>query len=161
MKTFSLLFPLIILCSLCCSSGDNKVLPQLDYINNEFGFTIRFPERWENYRIFESMEVFEPGLLIKVFYVSLPTRSRDWQPANVPANFAALFSIYAFTNPDWVRFSAYTTDKKEDSLSEDSELARSDRYVFMIRYSQSLPVDLYLFMKDIKSVSDSFTVIEK
>ncbi len=137
-----------------CSSADEIRKRALNYKNNEFGFSLRFNEKWESYRVFDAKEYTRSGQRVRVFYVCLPTRSRDWQFSRVESPYAVIFSIYVYDNRLWEKYNADDPESAKDEVV----MGRSDKYVFVLGYPSGLPVDLYLYMKEIDSVARTFRV---
>jgi len=126
----------------------------LHYKNSEFGFEITFPENWQSYRVIDSKEYISADLKVRVFHVCLPTRSRDWQSRKVAAPYAVMFSIFVFTADSWKHY----TEKYAGT--GDTVLGKNEKYIFMMRYSSGLPIDLYQFMKEIDKVIAKFRVVQ-
>lgn len=150
---------LIIIILLSCGEKKDEFRERLNYYNSKYRFRITFPENWLNYSSFEIDEIIDPDLKVKTVFFALPTRSRDWQPMNLPAGYASLFSIRIFTPQQWDRFiKKYSSNIKEIN-NADRKLGENKSTVFMIKNSTSIPVDLYLFMKDVRSISDTFRIV--
>ena len=150
---------LIIIFLLSCGEKKDEFRERLNYYNSKYRFRITFPENWLNYSSFETDEIIDPDIKVKTVFFALPTRSRDWQPVNLPAGYAALFSIRIFTPQQWDRFiEKYNSNIKEIN-NADRKLGDNKTAVFMIKNSTSIPVDLYLFMKDVRNISDTFRIV--
>ncbi len=150
---------LIIIFLLSCGEKKDEFRERLNYYNSKYRFRFTFPENWLNYSSFETDEIIDPDIKVKTVFFALPTRSRDWQPVNLPAGYAALFSIRIFTPQQWDRFiEKYSSNIKEIN-NADRKLGDNKTAVFMIKNSTSIPVDLYLFMKDVRNISDTFRIV--
>jgi len=154
----SLLIPVLLF---SCGEKKDEFRERLNYYNSKYRFRITFPENWLNYSSFEIDEIIDPELKVKTVMFALPTRSRDWQPINIPAGYAALFSIRVFTPQQWNRFIEKYSGNTKEINNTDRKIGESKTAVFMIKNSTSIPVDLYLFMKDVRSITDTFMIILK
>jgi len=162
MKKFieiSLLVPLLLLSCNNSSIKDDPML-RLKYINKKYMFSLQFHEKWINYLDFEKTEIIDPQIIIPVIYFALPTRSREWQPVNTPAGYAELFRVRIFTKPVWKLY--------EERFKGSDEFKQNDRFpgegkdfVYMIMYPDSIPVDLYIFMKESVSITGTFRILFK
>lgn len=157
LNRFSLL--LILCCILsaagCASEADIRA-QMLNYKNSEFGFEIAFPENWQSYRVVDSREYIAADLKVRVFHVCLPTRSQEWQSGKVAAPYAVMFTIYIFTPDSWKLY----TGKYAGGGVGDIALGKSEKYIFMMRYSSGLPIDLNQFMKEIDRVVAKFRIVQ-
>jgi len=162
MKKFINSLMLVTIFLFSCTAGDKRDDPKLrlKFINLKYKFTLQFPENWLSYMDFERTEIIDPQIVIPVIYFALPTRSREWQPLNVPAGYAELFYVRIFSKS---QFKLY-----EDTYKGTGEYRLSDKFpgeekefVYVIRYPDSIPVDLYLYMKESTSITDSFRIIIK
>ncbi len=127
---------------------------RLHYINMKYSFSMTFPEKWINYADFEKNELLDPQLIVPVIYFALPTRSKEWQSYNLPEGYAELFYVRIFTPAQWKLYQ----EKFANSIKISTMIFDGDRYTFMINYPPSLPVDLYLFMKDCESIIQTFKI---
>ncbi len=161
MKKLTNILLLVTLILLSCAGNDEKedLKLRLKYRNLKYMFTIQFPEKWISYMDFEKTEIIDPQLIIPVVYFTLPTRSREWQSLNIPAGYADLFYIRIFSNEQWKLY--------EERYKGSDEFRLSDRYpgkqkdfVYMIRFSSSIPVDLYIYMKEADSIADTFRMLK-
>ncbi len=153
---------IFIILLISCSAGDKKDDPKLrlKYINLKYMFTIQFPEKWINYIDFEKTEMIDPQIDVPVIYFALPTRSREWQPLNVPSGFAELFYIRVFSKNQWKLYKERYKESSELRLS-DKFPGEGENFVYMIRYPESIPVDLYIYMKESPPITDTFRIIKK
>jgi len=160
-KLIIIIIPVLILITSC--AGDEKrddPALRLKYINKKYMFTLQFPERWTSYMDFEKNELIDPQIIIPTIYFALPTRSREWQPVNTPQGFGELFHVRIFTKEQWKLFEEKYRGSDEFKISD--KIAGEDKNsVYMIRYPESIPVDLYLFMKETAMVTDTFRIIKK
>ncbi|HOP29502.1 MAG TPA: hypothetical protein PKZ64_08025 [Spirochaetota bacterium] len=145
---------------LSCGEKKDEFRERLNYYNSKYRFRITFPENWINYSSFEIDEIIDPELKVTTVFFALPTRSRDWQPINLPEGYGALFAIRIFTPQQWNRFIEKYSGSKEIN-NADRKLGENKNSVFMIKNSTSIPVDLYLFMKDVRSITDTFRIVVK
>jgi hypothetical protein len=161
MKKFLNVILLIIIFTSCKSSEkkDDPAL-RLKYVNTKYMFTLQFPEKWISYMDFEMTEIIDPQIVVPVVYFALPTRSREWQPVNIPSGFADLFHVRLFTKEQWKLFNERYKGTDEIKLS-DLLPGEGKNFVYMIRYSNSIPVDLYLHMTETNSITDTFRIIKK
>lgn len=161
MKKIILLL-LIILSLHSCTGGDKKDDPKLrlKYINSKFRFSLQFPEKWISYMDFEKKEIIDPQIIIPVIYFALPTRSREWEPLNVPSGYADIFCVRIFTAAQWKLYKERYGKTDEFRIS-DKPAGNSSRFIYIIRYSNSIPVDLYIHMKESDSIADTFRIIKK
>lgn len=109
---------------------------------------------------FEKTELIDPQIDVPVIYFALPTRSREWQPLNIPAGFADLFCVRIFNKAQWKLYEERYKGTGEFRLS-DKFPGENKNYVFMIRYPESIPVDLYMNMKESGSVTDTFRIVKE
>lgn len=144
-----------------CGEKKDEFRERLNYYNSKYRFRITFPENWLNYSSFEIDEIIDPELKVKTVFFALPTRSRDWQPLNLPEGYAALFSIRIFTPQQWNLFIEKYSGNSKEINSADRKIGESKTAVFMIKNSNSLPVDLYLFMKDVAVITNTFRIVIK
>lgn len=161
MKIKSILYISFIILLLLPACGEKKedFRERLNYYNSKYRFRITFPESWLNYATFEMNEIIDPELKIKTLYFALPTRSRDWQPVNLPSGYAALFSIRIFTTEQWILFINKYGEQKNELNNADKKIGEDKNTVYMLKYSTSIPVDLYLYMKEVKGVAETFRLI--
>lgn len=163
MKKFIRLLSLLLLFSaLSACAGKNindDPMLRLRYVNKKYMFSLQFPEKWINYMDFEKTEIIDPEINIPVIYFALPTRSRDWQPLNIPSGFAELFCVKVFTKPQW-RLYREKYRGSEEFLISDRSPGEGINYFYLIRYSSSIPVDLYIFMKETAAVTDTFRMLK-
>lgn len=154
------LIPLIIVFISACGT-DKKDDPKLrlKYINRKYMFTLQFPEGWLSYADFEQNEIIDPDLIIPVIYFALPTRSREWQPVKTPSGYADLFCVRIFTREKWKIYQERYSGTEEFRLN-DQVSGESKDFIYLIRYPESLPVDLYLFMKESYSVTSTFRILK-
>lgn len=144
--------------SLSCS-GYQKDDPRLrlSYTNQKYSFSIEFPEKWINYNDFEKNELLDPQLIIPVIYFALPTRSKEWQSLNLPEGYAELFYVRIFTPSQWELYQ----EKFGHQIKPSNVLFKSKKLIYMINYPPSIPVDLYLFMKDCDPIIRTFKTQDK
>lgn len=155
-----ILFPIIVsflASSSGCSSADDIKKKMLHYVNTEFSFSITFPENWSSYKVFEAKEFIDKDLKVPICYICLPTRSREWQPDSVEAPYAAIFSVYIFTPELWGTYVA----RFGDNPARDIILGKTEKSVFVLKYSNSVPRDLYQYMKEVEKVTATFNIIRK
>jgi hypothetical protein len=145
-----------------CNSSDKKDDPaiRLKYINTRHMFTLQFPENWISYMDFENTEIIDPQIVIPVVYFALPTRSREWQPINVSSGFADLFHVRIFTIEQWKLFNERYKGTDEIKLN-DRFPGEGKKFIYMIQYSNSIPVDLYLHMTETDSITETFQILKK
>ncbi|MFA5520001.1 MAG: hypothetical protein WDA74_12165 [Spirochaetota bacterium] len=146
----------IIMLFLSCAGIDKDEKAKLNYRNNRHSFALTFPETWKNYVVFEKQDIIAPGFMVDTLYFALPTRARNWQPFNVPDNFAAIFSIRVFSLEVWDDFYKKYRDNSVFFSRSDKVLFRSRDYVYVLKYGVSLPVDLYSYSKDTEPIVSSF-----
>ena len=142
---------------LSCAGGDKTdEAAKLNYNNARFSFAITFPESWRNYVVFEKADIIAPGYSVDSLYFAMPARARNWQPFNVPDNFADIFIIRIFKRPLWEEY--YNTYRGNPLFYDknDRVIFRNDDHVYLLRYSTSLPADLYSFTRDIDSIAATF-----
>jgi hypothetical protein len=153
----SILLSLIFLtsCSLFFFKDDPKL--RLKYKNTKYLFTLEFPEKWLSYMDFEQNEIIGPQLDIPVIYFALPTRSGEWQSLNLPQGYAELFFVRIFTPYQWKLYQEKYKDTDTFKLTNLTFEGR--KFIYMIEYSSSLPVDLYLYMKDSSSIIKTFRML--
>lgn len=159
MKKKLFIFTMLIISITSCGSRQDEFKERLNYFNTKYMFRLTFPESWLNYSTFEIEEIIDPEIRVTTICFTLPTRSREWQPFDTPNGYAALFYIRIFTPDQWdMFFSRYGTNLKEIN-SADRKIAEKEGAVFMIKNSTAVPVDLYLYVKDIPSITDTFRVV--
>ncbi len=146
---------------LSCTGKDraNDQKARLRYINKKYMFTLQFPERWGYYMDFEKKEIIDPQIVIPIVFFALPTKSREWQPLNVPAGYSELFYVRIFTHDQWKLFQE-KYKSGEDFPQNDRLFTTGKNFVYMIRYPVSIPVDLYHYMKESESVTATFKIIK-
>jgi len=161
-KSINFLLILIVILITACTGGDKKNAAELrlKYINMKYMFTLQFPEKWINYIDFEKSEIIDPQITVPVIYFALPSRSREWQPLNVPSGYAELFYIRIFNLSQWKLYKEKYSGSAEFKLSDKISGDQKD-FMYMIRFSNSIPVDLYLYMKDSDAVTSTFQIIQK
>jgi len=142
-----------------CGEKKDEFRERLNYYNSKYRFRITFPENWINYSSFEIDEIIDPELKVKTVFFALPTRSRDWQPVNLPDGYAALFSVRIFTPRQWSSFLEKYSGSSKEINNFDRKIGESKTAVFMLKNSTSLPVDLYLFMKDVAAITGTFRIV--
>jgi len=140
----------------CTGGKKDDPYARLNYLNAKYSFSLKFPEKWVNYSDFAMDEIIDPDLKVDVVYFALPTRSRDWQPVNLPSGYAALFLIRIFTTEQWTLFIKKYGEQKNEINNADKKIGEDKNTVYMLKYSTSIPVDLYLYMKEVKSVTETF-----
>jgi len=162
MKKFINSLMLVTIFLFSCTAGDKRDDPKLrlKFINLKYKFTLQFPENWLSYMDFERTEIIDPQIVIPVIYFALPTRSREWQPLNVPAGYAELFYVRIFRKSQFKLYEDRYTGTGEYRLS-DKFPGEEKEFVYVIRYPDSIPVDLYLYMKESTSITDTFRIIRK
>jgi hypothetical protein len=162
MKKFKNIILLMMILLLSCAGKDEKDDPRLrlKYINLKYMFTLQFPEKWINYMDFEKTEIIDPQLIIPVIYFALPTRSREWQSLVIPAGYADLFYIRIFSKEQYKLYKEKYKESEEFRMS-DIFPGETKQFVYMIRYSSSIPVDLYIYMKESHSITDTFRMIKQ
>lgn len=135
-------------------------LLRLKYVNRKYLFKLQFPEKWLSYADFERTEIVDPGLSIQTVYFALPTRSKEWQPVNTPSGFAEIFYVRVFTREQWKLYNEKHRENDNPRLSDIFPGEGTD-FVYMIRFSDSLPVDLFLYMKESAAVTETFRILKK
>jgi len=156
-----LLLPILIFLLSCAGGDKNDDLKlRLKYVNTKYKFALQFPEKWISYMDFEKTEIIDQDIHIPVIYFALPTRSREWQPLNLPAGYAELFYVRIFSKADWKLYEERYKGSDEFKLNDKFPGEEND-FVFMITYPNSLPVDLYIYMKESASITDTFRIIKK
>lgn len=143
----------------CAGTGVNDEKAKLNYKNDRHSFTLTFPETWKNYVIFEKQDIIAPGFMVDTLYFALPTRGRNWQPFNVPDNFAAVFMIRVFAPEVWDDYYKRYRDNNVFFNRNDKVLFRGKEFVYLLKYGVSLPVDLYNYSKDIEPIVSTFKYI--
>jgi len=159
-KLINILLMMILLLS--CAGKDEKDDPRLrlKYVNLKYMFTLQFSERWISYMDFEKSEIIDPQIIIPVVYFALPTRSREWQSLIIPAGYADLFYVRIFTKAQWKLYEERYKGSDEFRLS-DKFPGQGKDFVYMIRYSSSIPVDLYIYMKESNPITETFKIIKQ
>lgn len=159
-KLINILLMMILLLS--CAGKDEKDDPRLrlKYVNLKYMFTLQFSERWISYMDFEKSEIIDPQIIIPVVYFALPTRSREWQSLIIPAGYADLFYVRIFTKAQWKLYEERYKGSDEFRLS-DKFPGQGKDFVYMIRYSSSIPVDLYIYMKESDPITETFKIIKQ
>ena len=126
-----------------CAGGDKTDdAAKLRYSNARYSFALTFPESWSNYVVFEKP-------------------ARNWQPFNVPDNFAEIFIIRVFKSPQWEEYYKSYRGNPLFYDKNDRVIFRNEEYVYLLRYSVSLPADLYSFTRDIDSIAATFRYTAK
>jgi hypothetical protein len=153
-------FVLLMLLLSCSGTDDNDELAKLNYKSERYSFALTFPERWKNYVVFEKQDLIAPGFMVETLYFALPTRARNWQPLNVPDNFAALFKIRIFDVKIWDNYYSRFRDSDIFFDKNSKVIFKGERYVYLLSYSVSIPVDLYAYSRDVEPVVATFRYIE-
>lgn len=148
---------LFVILLLSCAGAKNDEKAKLNYKNNRHSFALTFPETWRNYVVFEKQDIIAPGFMVDTLHFALPTRARNWQPFNVPDNFAAIFSLRVFTPDVWDDFYQKYRGNNIFFSRSDKVLFRGRDYVYVLKYGVSLPVDLYSYSRDIEPIVSSFS----
>ncbi len=159
MKKILIIFAILTLSITSCGRRQDDFKERLNYFNSRYMFRLTFPESWLNYSTFEIEEIIDPEIRVTTICFALPTRSREWQPVDTPNGYAALFYVRIFTQQQWNLFSERYGSNTNEVNSSDRKLAEKSDSVFMIKNSTSVPVDLYLYVKDIPSITDTFRVV--
>jgi len=159
-KILYIILPAIIFYSCTSSEKKDDPLLRLKYINTKYMFTLQFPEKWISYMDFEKTEIIDPQIVIPVIYFALPTRSREWQPVNAASGFAEIFYVRIFSKQQWALFNERYKGTDEIKLS-DRFHGEETNSVYMIRYSNSIPVDLYIHMTEADSITNTFRILKK
>ena len=157
-KKITLLLLIISLTSFClCKSSDPQ--SRLNYINSKYKFSIRFPNDWMNYADFEMTEIIDSKIDIPVIYFALPTRVHEWQSLNVSMGYSELFYVRIFTKEKWNLYKEKYEETSEFRLS-DKIFDEGKNFVYMIRFSNSVPVDLHYYVRETILVADSFRALK-
>lgn len=142
---------------LSCSGTDkNDEMAKLNYKNERYSFALTFPEKWKNYVVFEKQDIVAPGFMVDTLYFALPTRARNWQPFNVPDNFASVFMVRIFTAEMWDNYYNRYRDSNIFFDRNSKVIFKVESNVYLLVYSVSLPVDLYAYSKDVESIIATF-----
>jgi len=157
MKKLSLLLIISLTAFCLCKSSEPK--SRLSYINSKYKFSIEFTEGWMNYEDFERTEIIDSKIDIPVIYFSLPTRIKEWQSMNVPAGFSELFYVRIFTKEKWDLYKEQYEGTNEFRLS-DKIIDEGKNFVYIIRYSNSVPIDLHYYVKETVLIVDSFRLLK-
>jgi len=121
-------------------------------------FSMQFIEEWEKYADFERTEIIDSRINIPVIYFALPTRMREKQSSNVPTGFSELFYVKIFNKEEWDLYKKKYEGTREFRLS-DKVIDEGRKFVYVIRFANSVPVDLHYYVKDIILIADSFRVL--
>lgn len=149
---------LFVMLFLSCAGVDkNDGKAKINYKNDRYTFALILPATWKSYVVFEKQDIIAQGFMVDTLYFALPTRARNWQPFNVPDNFAAVFSIRIFTPENWDSFYNKYRDDNVFISRSDKVLFRGKEYVYVLRYGVSLPVDLYAYSRDVESIVSSYS----
>jgi hypothetical protein len=147
----------LLLLLLSCAGGDKTdEAAKLNYNNARYSFAVTFPESWRNYVVFEKRDIIAPGYSVDSLYFAMPARARNWQPFNVPDNFAEIFVIRIFRLSTWEGYYNTYRDNPIFYDKNDRVIYRSEEYVYLLKYSTALPADLYSFTRDIDSIAATF-----
>ncbi|HOK03214.1 MAG TPA: hypothetical protein PLN03_10465 [Spirochaetota bacterium] len=149
------LFLLLLFIS-CLSQGKVTEDGRIQYINRRYYFSIDLPSSWSNYSVFEYDEIVESDIKVKAIYFALPTRSRDWAGSVLPEGFAPLFYIRIFNVKSWELFERRNSSNRLELNYYNKKIGSYGDKVYMVKYINSLPVDLYLYARDIPQIISSF-----
>jgi hypothetical protein len=149
---------IISLGSFCLCKGSDPQ-SRLNYTNYKYKFSIRFPDGWMNYGDFERIEIIDSKIDIPVVYFALPTRVHEWQSLNVSQGYSELFYVRIFTKEKWNLYKEKYEGTNEFRLS-DKIFDEGQKFVYMIRFSNSVPVDLHFYVKETALIADSFRVLK-
>jgi hypothetical protein len=120
---------------------------------------MQFIESWKNYNDFEKTDIIDSSMDVPVIYFSLPTRMREWQSSNAPSGFSELFYVRIFSREKWNLYKKKYEGTGEFRLS-DRVIDEDKKFVFVIRFANSIPVDLHYYVRDILSITDTFRVLK-
>jgi len=154
-KILLVIIPLTAFC-LCKSSDPNS---HLSYINSKYMFSIKFTQEWENYAAFTKTEIIDSTIDIPAVYFALPTRTGEGQSPNVPPGYADLFHVRIFTIEKWNLYKERYEGTNEFRLS-DKIFDGGRKFVYVIRFSNSVPIDLLYYVKSTVSITDSFRILK-
>jgi hypothetical protein len=121
-------------------------------------FSIKFTEGWINYSDFEKTEIIDSNIKVPAIYFSLPTRIRAWQSSIAEEGYAELFYVRIFTKEKWDLFKGKYEGTSGFRLS-DKIVDEGKNFVYMIRFINSVPVDLHFYVKETVIITDSFRVL--
>jgi len=154
-KILLLIIPLAAFC-LCKSADPNA---HLRYVNSKYMFSLQFTDGWKGYADFEKTEIIDSRLDVPAIYFSLPTRIIDRQSLNAPTGFAELFYVRIFTKEKWDLYKEKYAGTNEFRLN-DKIFDEGKNFVYMIRFSNSVPIDLHYYVKETVIIADSFRVLK-
>jgi hypothetical protein len=78
---------------------------------------------------------------------------------NVPSGFFELFYVRIFTKEKWDLYKEKYKGTNEFRLN-DKIIDEGKEFVYMIRFSNSVPVDLHYYVKETPLITDSFRVLK-
>jgi hypothetical protein len=81
------------------------------------------------------------------------------QSLNVPAGFSELFYVRIFTKEKWDLYKEKYEGTAEFRLN-DKIFDEGKNFVYMIRFSNSVPIDLHFYVRGTVSIADSFRVLK-
>ena len=154
-KILLLIIPLTAFC-LCKSADPNA---HLRYVNSKYMFSLQFPDGWINYADFEKTEIIDSRLDVPAIYFGLPTRISERQSLNVPQGFSELFYVRIFTKEKWDLYKERYEGTNEFRLS-DKIFDGGKNFVYVIRFANSVPIDLHFYVKETILIADSFRVLK-
>lgn len=140
----------------CSGTDKNDEKAKLNYKSERYSFALTFTEAWKNYVVFEKQDIVAPGFMVDTLYFALPTRARNWQPFNVPDNFAALFMIRVFETDMWESYYSRYRDNNIFFDKNSRVIFKGESNVYVLVYTVSLPVDLYAYSKEVDGIITTF-----
>jgi len=144
-----------------CSKTDRELLMEkLNYENRKFSFSLKFPETWSKYNVMERIFLIDDSLEVYGIYFILPTRSRDWQPVDTPEKSAVLFKILVFKDDEWKYYRDNYIEKRGTFKLTGRVLGKREGKVYFVNFSDSVPVDLYIYIRESEKVISTFRLTE-
>ncbi len=140
----------------CAKTDRELLLEKLNYENRRFGFSMKFPETWSKYSVSDRHLLIDENLEIYGISFILPTRSRDWQPVDAPAKSAVLFRIYIFSGKEWEYYEKTYYGRPEGFHLNGRIVGKKDGKVYFADFSRSVPIDLYIFVRDAETIVSTF-----
>ena len=81
------------------------------------------------------------------------------QSLQVDSGYSELFYVRVFTKEKWNLYKEQYEGTNEFRLS-DKIIDEGKNFVYMIRFSNSVPIDLHYYVKETNSIADSFRALK-
>ena len=124
------------------------------YRNEKYGFTLKLPPSWKNYKVWQIEGDFNAFDSSESFRFGLPTKSSKWPAYN---GYGVLFTISVTTPQEWEK--EVIIQSKEGEPGSTPPLYRNDEYVFHLTPGQDCAEDLCDRYSEINDIRKTFKLI--